>query len=145
MTEQRKSIVAFAVFLAILGSLMIWGKGQRDKLQQSHAKTTGIVTGVERLGGRNGAENSLCYSYKVGVIKVVGYKLITLPQASSSFCAYLVGKSFPVMYDPEKPSLSEILIFPKDFKEWDEYYPDSLGWVLKLMEKYPPPPSIGGK
>jgi hypothetical protein len=41
-----------------------------------------------------------------------------------------VGKYFPMAYSP-KLNMGQILITPKDFKDYNIPFPDSLNWVLE--------------
>ncbi len=41
----------------------------------------------------------------------------------------LIGKSFPVVFKKSDPNYNDLLIFPKDFKEYKLSFPDSLIWV----------------
>lgn len=44
------------------------------------------------------------------------------------------GKSFPVLYYPKRPGLSDMSITAYDFEEYDRPFPDSLKWILRYQE-----------
>ena len=48
--------------------------------------------------------------------------------------SHFVGRSFPVIYNINDPSMSEILVFPSDFAKFKLKYPDSLEWVNKVFK-----------
>ncbi len=45
----------------------------------------------------------------------------------------LVGKQFPVIYDPDKPTNSQMLISKFDFNQIDLVQPDSLAWLCDSL------------
>jgi hypothetical protein len=74
-----------------------------------------------------------------GNFHFIKYKYIvndSLYKSSSSFFyinenfeRMLLDSTFPVIYLPEKPTISRILVKEYDFKTLDLIYPDSLSWV----------------
>lgn len=44
------------------------------------------------------------------------------------------NKKFPVVYECDNPSNSNMLIFPGDFRQNNEVFPDSLSWVRQYVE-----------
>ena len=64
----------------------------------------------------------------------VSYSQLLMPYKNFKL---LENKSFPIAYNKKfGHMLSYILIFPKDYKEFNVPYPDSLKWVLPLIKKY---------
>ncbi len=49
--------------------------------------------------------------------------------SNSKLRLMLIGKKFPVIYNPEEPEESVILITKYDFEHYNLDYPDSLKWV----------------
>lgn len=43
------------------------------------------------------------------------------------------GKTFPVAYNTEDPSISTLLIEAKDFRKFGLEFPDSLNWAIKYF------------
>jgi hypothetical protein len=47
--------------------------------------------------------------------------------------SYLIGKSFPVIFNVNNPELNKILITPMDFRFYNLPFPDSLQWVREKL------------
>ena len=47
----------------------------------------------------------------------------------------LINKKFPIVLSNKNPKDCTILIFPKDFEEYNIPFPDSLNWVKELLDK----------
>jgi len=70
---------------------------------------------------------SMYYTYKVNDFvykQSTSIESIGIGQRSK-----LLYKYFPIIYNPEKPEESVILITKRDFEHYNINYPDSLKWV----------------
>lgn len=55
--------------------------------------------------------------------------------SDADFRSNILGKNFPVLYNPNNPGNSSILITPKDFSRFGCVFPDSLNWVMKYFSE----------
>lgn len=125
MTKSKKIqySIAFSI-VAIVVFLMIYREVAINDCTFSRGTIMEIKTGY-----RGGSDIS--YNY------LVGNKIYTsggFINCSYSNRKYFLRKLFPVCYSNSNNSISEILITPSDFKRHDLLYPDSLKWVLPLLD-----------
>jgi hypothetical protein len=71
--------------------------------------------------------HSICFKFSINNQQFKSCHTETF--SNSKLRLMLLGKKFPVIYNPEKPEECDILITEYDFKEYDLVYPDSLYWV----------------
>ncbi len=117
------------VFLALFFGLV------RYLQETDHRITSGRVYEVRRTG--RAYITRVDYIFEVNGKTYNGngiYSENTLPLANTGI---LLGKTFPVIYYTGMPALANsILLLPDDdCQQYGISYPDSLKWVLPLMEK----------
>jgi hypothetical protein len=77
--------------------------------------------------------HSICFKFSINNQQFKSCQFETF--SNSTLRLMLLGKKFPVIYNPEKPGECEILITEYDFKEFGLEYPDSLYWVEENRSK----------
>ena len=133
--SQKNIKIAWVVFL-IIGTIgiVVYTLWAKNNLKKNHLITVATIhtcqNGSRGNAGRfflnftitlNGKEYSSSNSY--------------LDNELSFFAAekYFVGKTFPAVYYPSKPSLSSLLVTPKNFAHFGYSFPDSLNWILQYI------------
>ena len=112
----------FIIGLLIILIIAINSINKENELKEKGILTFGKITNISLL---HKAEKEFNYEFKdkSGTIHIRGE---CLPLGNSSF---FVGRSFPVIYNPEDPESNHILITRKYFKIYGVNFPDSLIWI----------------
>ena len=129
-TKQKKRLGGIALLLLCVG-IVIGGFIYRKMLKENYVLG---VARVYRFSGRGG------WRYMDFTMEVNGKKYNgSSPYKDSDFAPgglrEIRGKSFPVIYHPDYPSINSLLILPSEFKEAGLPFPDSLKWLLPYLEK----------
>ena len=124
---MRKKIVIGSLkilLFAFCGAYIFWGFYDRNKLQKKHLLTIGKI---DNLSQGKGSSLSVHFTfYAKGEVRENSGGYTTSDFSSSDFNNYFLGKTFPVVYNPDDPSISAIMLFPKQFKLYGYQFPDSL-------------------
>jgi hypothetical protein len=121
--DKIKYSTAFSL-LAIVSFFMIY----REVALYDFTFSKGTIMET-KSGYRGGLDIS--YNY------LIGNKIFTsggFINTSYSNKEYFLRKRFPICYSNSNNAISEILITPSDFKRHNIPYPDSLKWVLPLLD-----------
>lgn len=136
MNKQQVNKIMGILLLVFCVVGAIWGIARQNSLKKSNKIATGTATGF-RAGGRGNAGGILIHF----VLTVHGKEY----KGSSSYetteisvydvQTHIINKRFPVIYNPSNPSISSLLITPKDFSRFGYSFPDSLTWVLQYFKE----------
>lgn len=121
---MKKKWVGFFIILLIMIFGLIGRKIYISNIKKCH--NLGIATIIKISTTRNLV--GFVYEYNVNnkkYIEISKYKSI----------ANIIGKKFPVLYQCNNPHHSVLLITPKDFNDFGYEFPDSLNWVLPLIDE----------
>jgi hypothetical protein len=125
-------IVAILVLLSLIGIIM-YSLYARKKIADKHMITRGNIIECEFLP-RSGGRTGLKYRYSIN--SEIFNSSSTRIEISEKTCdSFFVGRSFPILYNPDDKKLSTILLTPSDFKAYGLFFPDSLKWILKHVDK----------
>lgn len=125
MTTSKKIQYSIALgIVAIVVFFMIYKEVAINDCTFSRGTIIEIKTGY-----RGGTDIS--YNYLAGNKIFTSGGFINCPYSNRK---YFLRKRFPVCYSNSNNSISEILITPSDFKRHGLPYPDSLKWVLPLLD-----------
>lgn len=138
IAEHKKPVTLIVIAVIILCMIKLTNRYNSSfyrEILESSAFAKGYFTGEVEIGGKgsNGSQYT-CQYY-------VGYKAFTSHQPvfrCRPLGRSLFEHSFPVIYNTNKPSQSEVLVFPSDFAEFDLPFPDSLRWVLEYDRRRHP-------
>ena len=132
MKGKNKRIL-FIVLLVGLGVVFIlWGFWRKWQIEKSHQISSGRIYNYY-YGGRGNAG----HFFIDFILNIQGkeYKGSSTYLMKDFDCdRKFIGKTFPVVYNPDNPSTSSILIIPEDFSRYGYSFPDSLKWVLQYKK-----------
>ena len=110
------------IFITLMIFLFLFVYYNKLQIKESYEIVTGKVIGYKHSGR---VSWGIKYEFKIKgktIINYYEYKHVKLPY----------GTIVPVLYSSSDPDLSQLLLIPKDFKEYGLPYPDS----LKRLETY---------
>jgi hypothetical protein len=123
--KNRRSLIAFLALVAIFTTLGIREWKKMRALRSNYRQTTGTITEyVNQYGRAGGTYRYTFYVKDQRIESASGFTAVAKDRAH-----LLIGKSFPVFYNPVNPKNNQMLIFPVDFKWFGLPFPDSLEWV----------------
>lgn len=130
MTSKRKNYLFGLLLLAFILGMVIWGFIQRNTIRKSHALTTARVYRYSSGGRGNAGGTWIDFTINVNAKTYRGTtRFLTSELSGTAIEKYLLHKAVPAVYSPEDPSISDLLLRPKDFKRWGYQFPDSLRWI----------------
>ncbi len=119
------------IFGLIMLTLFLYGRYQIkvtevNRIKTDYSITVGVISQFEKELVRNTISTQ--YSYTVNTKKYEASFINQEPcdDLSKETKNILKKSKFPVIYSRKHPALSRILIRPKDFKNFDLAFPDSL-------------------
>ena len=122
---QKGNIIGFILFWSIVGSLILLLLFYPRFDFKKNGKYS--VAEIYDFGVLSKSGHSICFRFSINNQQFKSCYAETF--SNSKLRLMLLGKKFPVIYNPEKPEECDILITEYDFKEYDLVYPDSLYWV----------------
>jgi|SRR5665213_161771 len=130
---EKSQLAGIIIALVLIGTGLIWALSNKNKLLAVHKITNALVNDCYS-GGRGYLGTTILYKFALDGKEVNGsaafsYNALNLSNAK----AYILGKTFPVVYDPQHPLNNLILIRQKDFMQFSIPMPDSLRWLLKYV------------
>ena len=133
MKLERSQLAGIIIMLILISAVMIWALTNKKDLLSNHKITIALVNDCYS-GGRGNLGTIILYKFDLDGKEVTGtgafsHDALNLPNAKS----YIIGKTFPVAYDPQHPSNNILLIRETDFKQFNIEMPDSLHWLLKYV------------
>ncbi|HTA28422.1 MAG TPA: hypothetical protein VK809_11570 [Bacteroidia bacterium] len=135
--QSRTYNITMATFLgALISGVILFNvhisKTTTESLNKHKGFTVGYIYEYELTTGVDYV-NYIKFRY---LVKNKIYKNYNGAPSSNGLGYEFVNKTFPVVFDTVEPANSRILIFPSDYKGLGMSFPDSLNWVIQLMEKY---------
>lgn len=133
MRLERTQIAGIIIMLILISIVIMWALANKKNLLSNHKITNAIVNDCYS-GGRGNLGTTILYKFDLDGKEITGsgafsHDVLNLSDARS----YILGKIFPVAYDPQHPSNNFLLLREKDFKQFDIVIPDSLHWLLKYV------------
>ncbi len=130
--KNRRSLIIFLAVVVIFTALGIQGWKEWRALRSNYRQTTGTITKYVDQFGRAGGTYRFTFYVK-------GHRIESssgTTKVAKNRAYLLVGKTFPVFYNPVNPKNNKLLIFPADFEQFGLPFPDSLEWVREYEYKY---------
>lgn len=131
MSPNNTNLLKVFLVVFALGSIFIIGNLEHNaykrKILTNPVLATGTISEVE-YKGKSGYVVS--YSFEVD------HRFISSYVNGARFGRLrniIKGKSFPVIFNGNAPEYNRMLIHPKDFKEYNIVFPDSLLWINKYI------------
>ena len=130
MTSKTKRYLLGLLLLVFIVGMVTWGFIQRTTIRKSHALTTARVYRYSSGGRGNAGGTWIDFTINVNAKTYSGTtRFLTSELSGTTIEKYLLHKTVPAVYSPENPSISHLLLRPKDFERWGYQFPDSLLWV----------------
>jgi len=120
--ENIISVITFCLMIVVLGIFYIFYP--RFDFKNNGKYSIAEIYDFHVLAKSN---HSICFKYSVNNQQFKSCQFETF--SNSTLRWMLLGKKFPIIYNPEKPENCNILITEHDFKRFGLEYPDSLSWV----------------
>ena len=135
MTSKKKEILTTALLLFFGVAWVGFGFWRKSQLEKFYKVTIAKTVGVSGGGKGNAGRLFLKYLIQVDGKQYKDSKAFLTSEVSWEDCEkHLTGKTFPAVYNPDYPSISFMLITPKDFARFRQAFPDSLKWVVKYVK-----------
>jgi len=135
MILKKKNVIYAILLFGFCSCLIIFGIWQKRRLEENHR--IGLAYAYNSSTGGLGNAGRLYVDFTINV-QGKTFKGSSVYQTSEilvgPFRGNIIGKSFPAVYNPKYPSISAILITPKDFSRYGYSFPDSLQWVLRYLK-----------
>jgi hypothetical protein len=136
MNAQRKNKILGILLLLVCAGGVIWGIVRQKGLNINHEIAIGEVLNFASGGRGNAGGIWINYVFTVNGKEYKSSSRYQTSQISDqSLRNHIVDKTFPIAYDPTNPSVSSILILPKDFSRFGHPFPDTLTWVLQYFKE----------
>jgi hypothetical protein len=120
------------MLLALTAFVVVGGLTARRKLQSNHLVGNAKVFDCYS-GGKGNPGYWVDYYIVKGGKKFRGASHFNEGQIRFNGLQQLVGRYMPVVYNPDDPRISYLLVLPEDFKRYDLSYPDSLAWLQEYQ------------
>ena len=132
ITKLQIGVIIF--FSLIILFILIGVPMFKKKLVQNHQITNAIIINSSYGGRGNAGTISFIYNFNVNRNMIEGTAAFSSSELNFDDAKLLfVGKSFPVVYNPDHPDNNYLLIRPKDFKDFNYAFPDSLHWIVQYL------------
>jgi hypothetical protein len=129
MTKQMQHLIGIPLLLfCVIGGVI--GIIRQKKLKNSF--TMGVARVYDYSIGGRGNAGGIWIDY---ILEVEGksYKnssLYSTNEIRTEDLKYFINRTFPVVYNPSNPSISSLMVLPKDFRNKGYVFPDTLRWIL---------------
>ena len=133
MKLEKSQIAGIIIAFILIGAVIVWALSNKKKLLDNYKITNAIVNDCYS-GGIGHVGITILYRFNLEGKEITGTAtfnndILSLPNAKQ----YVLGKTFPVAYNPQHPSNNSLIIRKKDFNQFNINMPDSLKWLLKYV------------
>lgn len=136
MNQQQVNKILGILLLAFCVIGAIWGILRQNSLKKKNEIGTCRTTAFTAGGRGNAGGIWIDYILDLNGKEYKGSsRYLTNEITSDDLQNYILHKTFPVAYNPSNPSVSSILITPKDFSRYGYPFHDSLKWVLQYFKE----------
>ncbi len=123
-------LVMAALFIIVVGSIF------KKALIKNHKESVAKITEGSYGGRGHSGTISLIFKFNVEGREIEGNAAFNSSELYySDVEKFIVGKTFPVVYNPNSPHSNHLLIRKKDFEQFNVPFPDSMKWVLQYFKK----------
>jgi hypothetical protein len=134
MNLPKNTIWGIIFCSALISSALIWSNSNKKSLLKNHQVAIAKITDCSYGGKGHAGTITFLYKFVSNNEEIQGGK--TFNSAELNFDdakSFFLGKTFPVVYNPNNPNNNFLLIRPKDFNQFNYSLPDSLHWILKYI------------
>ena len=136
MNQKNIKIVWILFLILLTAGIVVYALRAKKHLERNNLITVATIHSCQN--GSRGNAGGFFLNFTITVVgKDYNSSSSYLNNELSFFAAekYFVGKTFPAVYSPSNPSVSSLMITPKDFARYNYSFPDSLHWVLQYFSK----------
>jgi hypothetical protein len=132
-SKQRNNLLGMALILfCIVGGAI--GILRQKRLINDHQLCSGTIFDYQSGGRGNAGGIWIDYKYEIKSHRYSGSSWFSTGEMKVSVISALLNKTFPIIYNPDNPNISRLLLFPKDFVEFGYSFTDSLQNVLEIIQ-----------
>ena len=136
MNKRTGNVLAAILIFGFCIGLVAYGFWAKRKLENRHQLTVALTQKVTGGGLGNAGRLFLDYTLEVkGKLYKGSNVFLTNELNWNDAEQYFIKKTFPSVYNPDNPSISLMLITPKDFSRFGYKFPDSLNWVKSFIKQ----------
>jgi hypothetical protein len=127
-------VVGIIFSVAIISAILIWSTISKKKLLKTHELSSAKITNCSYGGRGNSGTITFNFDFYISRTEIGGSSSINSSELNFDDAkVFFLGKTFPVVYNPDNFNNNFLLIRPKDFERFHYSFPDSLRWVLKYI------------
>ncbi|HEY1871016.1 MAG TPA: hypothetical protein VGG71_08155 [Chitinophagaceae bacterium] len=132
-SKQRNnlSVLTLLVFFCLWAGIAIL---RQNKLKHNHVVGMGQIYDYSSGGRGNAGGIWIDYRYEINKKKYTGSSRYLTTEIEYRGLNHFIDKSFPIIYNPSNPSISSLMLLPKDFTKNGYTFPDSLNWTLQYLK-----------
>jgi hypothetical protein len=128
--KRKNGIVGLLIVLTFFVGAYFYGQIWHNDIMENQQPTTGTV--YKTYQGYRG-EVGLQYKFQIGDSTYYGETFLDIYSGNDSL---FIDKNFPVIFS-KKTNRNDMLVLPKDFKNFNLAFPDSLHWVIDSVRGGP--------
>jgi hypothetical protein len=133
-TNKVKTRIFYLCVVLLIGLFIYFARHSRSTLERNHIMTTGTIDEV-RIAGRERFVDVMYHYFVNGKQRNDNFSFNQSTMSFENF-SLLTGRRLPVAYNSNFfYTTSFILIFPDDYKDFNVQFPDSLNWILPLINR----------
>ena len=134
MKLTRYQIISISIGLILVYAIFIWSVLDKRQLIKDHKMSIAKISDCSYGGRGNAATITFIFNFYVDNKSIGGSSSLNSSELNFEDAkSFLLGRTFPVIYNPGNPKNNLILIRPKDFGKFNYSFPDSLKWILKYL------------
>lgn len=130
LTKLQSNLIVLLFLITIVIVAYLRGQRQKETIQKNIQQVSGTITETSMAHRGAGLDVTYQFSFENKIIE--NQHVLSVNSGIQNF---FLGKTFPVVFSKDHPEANEMLILPKDFARFNLPYPDSLKWVINLIEK----------
>jgi hypothetical protein len=132
ITKLEMGVILF--FLLVIVFILVGVPIYKKNLIRNHKFANAKIVDFSYGGLAHVGTITFIYNFIYNDKEIEGSAVFSSDELSSSNAKlFFVGKSFPVVYNPNNPDNNFLLIRPGDFKKFNQSIPDSLKWIIQYL------------
>lgn len=135
MTAKQKNQILGIALLALCIIGITVGVARNKALRENHVLGVAQIQNYSSGGRGNAGGIWIDYSINANGIKYRSSSRYLTSEIKIEVLKQLRDKSLPVLYNPSNPSISSLMLLPKDFQKNGYAFPDSLKWILPYTKE----------
>ncbi len=127
-------IIGIIFSIILISGVFVWSKLSKNALLKNHIIANAKITDCTYGGRGNAATITYYFIFYENDKEVKGSGSLNSNEISfSNVKSFLLGKTFPVVYNSNNAENNYLLVRPRDFEKFHYEFPDSIQWVLKYL------------